>query len=286
MQRALDELVATFNPHERLPHDPLGIVHEVPAEDREIVAHLAASLAYGRVDLIRGALRRVLDALAPSPAMALRAWVPGAFVAHDPHFVYRMTRAEDIDGMLSALAALQTEFTSLEDAFLTGVVADEDDLAPAASRYVQLLRSRAPDPERRGLRYLLPDPATGSAAKRLFLLLRWLVRPEAPDLGLWSRVPPAKLLLPLDTHTSFWVQALGLSRRRTADLKMTQEATAILRRWRPTDPVAYDMALCHLGIAGDCQHRFHEPTCSRCPLLTHCRVAHEGGRKARRRGAG
>jgi len=97
--------------------------------------------------------------------------------------------------------------------------------------------------------YLLPDPRLGSACKRLNLYLRWMVRRDAVDPGGWN-VPPAKLVVPLDTHMHALGRALGLTDRRSADLRTALEITAAFRAIAPDDPVRYDFALTRLGMRG------------------------------------
>ncbi|HEX2798585.1 MAG TPA: DUF2400 family protein [Thermoanaerobaculia bacterium] len=104
----------------------------------------------------------------------------------------------------------------------------------------------------RGLKFLLPAPESGSACKRSHLFLRWMIRTEGFDLGLWTggRFTPMRLLLPMDTHVHRIARTLGLTRRPTADLAAAREATGWLRRLKPEDPVAYDWPLSRLGILG------------------------------------
>jgi uncharacterized protein (TIGR02757 family) len=123
----------------------------------------------------------------------------------------------------------------------------------------------------RGTNYLLADPSTGSATKRWYMLLRWLVRPDdGADLGLWQQVGASRLVLPLDTHTSRLSRWLGLTERKTVDYLAARQSTDVLARVNATDPVRFDMPLCHLGISGACEHRFVEPVCSACPLNGLC----------------
>lgn len=272
LRRGLDALADGFDPSRALERDPLGIVRAMPAPEREVVAHIAAPLAYGSVALIRRAIGEVLEVLGDAPADAVRDHRFGDFCARRPDFVYRMTRAEDVDGYLSALGALLREHGTLEQAFAAGREADDVDAHAPLGRYVARIREAAPNAERRGLRYLTPDPRTGSAAKRWHLMLRWLCRPDdGADLGAWQVLPPSALVLPLDTHTSRLAGWLGLSARKTADYKLAREATDALLRCAPSDPLRYDMPLCYLGVAGDCRHRFEVEVCSSCDLRGVCR---------------
>ena len=265
------ERAREFVPAAALGDDPLGLVHEAHPSDRELVAHLAAPLAYGSVALIRRAIREVLAVLGPRPTDAVRAIRPGDFHAAAPAFVYRMTRAADVDAYLNALRVLLQRHGTLEAAFLAGYDPAHRDVVPALVRYVAELRAAAPA-DSRGLRYLTADPATGSATKRWHLMLRWLVRPDdGADLHLWTAIRPSQLVLPLDRHVASLVHSLGLSERRTVDYRMAREATDQLLTLDPADPLRFDMPLCHLGISRDCEHRPLEHTCGPCALRRACR---------------
>jgi uncharacterized protein (TIGR02757 family) len=269
---ALARLQVQLDPVDAMQRDPLGVVREQPQAEWEVAAHVAALLAYGRVAQVRAAVRSVLAAMRPNPSTFLGGARTGDLEATlPPGWVYRMTKAGDVDDVVVALRRVQQRFGGLEAAF---VAHDEGagDLRGALEGYVGALRAALPERAGRGARYLLADPATGSATKRWHLLLRWLVREEGDvDLGQWSKVSPARLILPLDTHTGRLVSWLGLSDRRVDDYRKAREATDVLARIDPDDPVRFDLALCHLGISGACRHAWVPSICSACPLAGLCR---------------
>jgi uncharacterized protein (TIGR02757 family) len=111
-------------------------------------------------------------------------------------------------------------------------------------------------PRRDGARWLLPLPAAGSACKRSCLFLRWMVRPDdGIDCGIWRRVSPSRLVLPLDTHLLRVARALGWTRRKSVGWPMALEVTARLRALDADDPIRFDFALSRLGILGLLQAR-------------------------------
>jgi len=132
-------------------------------------------------------------------------------------------------------------------------------------------RARTADAPTPSLRYLLTSPADGSACKRMNLYLRWMVRRTAPDLGLWTFVDPAKLVMPLDTHVHRITSFLGLGSRRTADWKAARALTDRLARFDPSDPVRFDFAICRLGILDLCSRRRQKANCDVCLLRPACR---------------
>ncbi len=123
---------------------------------------------------------------------------------------------------------------------------------------------------RPGVAYFFPRPSSGSPCKRLNLFLRWMVRRDAVDLGVWSEIAASKLIVPLDTHLIRVGQCLGLTRYRSAGWRMAAEITSALRAIDPADPVRYDFSLCHLGMMNACG--FNRPQRdARCPLRGVCR---------------
>ena len=266
---------------QRLDSDPLLFPHRYEdAADREVTAFLAASLAFGRVASIKGSLERLLGALGPRPARTLRE--RNGDVAGLDGFVHRWVDAGSLRPFLRAVGRTLAEDGSLGALFAAG---DEGgpDFVPALDRLFSVLRERTGLPARRvprGLRFLLPSPADGSACKRAHLFLRWAVRRGDVDLGLWAggRFTPARLLLPMDTHVHRISRYLGLTARPTADLRAAREATAWLARVDPSDPVRFDWALSRLGILAECVRDPGRSRCGDCAVRPVCRAASPGGR--------
>jgi uncharacterized protein (TIGR02757 family) len=125
-------------------------------------------------------------------------------------------------------------------------------------------------PPQLGVCYFFPRPSAGSACKRLNLFLRWMVRQDAIDLGVWTRVPPARLIVPLDTHVIRLGRCLRLTRYTSPGWKMAAEITASLRALDAADPVRYDFSLCHVGMMNACGFNRAQRD-SQCPLRGICR---------------
>ena len=243
-----------------LDTDPVGIVRRYEtAEDREAVAFLAAGLAYGRVASIRASLDDLLSRFGTPPGSFLRGFHPRRDARRLAGFAHRFTRGEDVALLLWLLRQAMERSGSLESFFLEGDVPGADDLEPAMDAFGARLFALDPGPLRGalpGARWLLPLPCHRSVAKRHCLLLRWLVRPQdGVDLGLWTGISPARLIVPLDVHLQRVARALGWTRRRTPGWEMAREVTARLRRITPEDPVRHDFALCRLGILGHLRAR-------------------------------
>lgn len=256
---------------EALARDPLQFArrYEDPL-DRELVALVSALLAFGKVLIITRKLEALLARLGPSPSKTARESSPEALVKRLESFRHRTFAGRDIAGLLTAAGALQTRdgglYVSLERAYAQG-----GDLRAALSAWVGELRAIAwPAGMSRATRHLLPDPDGPSASKRVWLLMRWVVRgDDGVDLGL-ARIPPSALVIPVDVHVHRIARNLGLTARADASRKTADEITDALRALSPDDPVQYDMAVCHLGISQRCPSRRDPVRCEGCALVDVC----------------
>ncbi len=125
---------------------------------------------------------------------------------------------------------------------------------------------------RRGQAHLLPDARAGSAGKRLFLFLRWMIRPEdGIDLGLWSDdVSASRLFMPLDVHIHKLARNVGLTKRPDLSWKTAVEVTAGLAAFDANDPTRYDFSLCHLGMVQRCPSKKDPVRCEGCGVKPVC----------------
>lgn len=266
----LEELLAECDYVERRRHDPVEFSWQYDDRlDQELVALLSSCLAYGRVELLKQGVKAILEVLGSRPALAVPQMGPDRLRGEFEGFVYRMTRGADVVDLLVAASRTQREFGSLEEAYLSAP--KREHLQRASFLVRQLRKRRVRSEQARGFRYLLPDPADGSACKRLHLFFRWMGRgPDGVDLGLWDGLSPAQLVMPLDTHTSRLCRYLGLCDRKSTDLKAALEVTRSLALMDEDDPLRYDFALCHLGISGGCIHRRSDEHCPTCPIEAMC----------------
>jgi uncharacterized protein (TIGR02757 family) len=127
---------------------------------------------------------------------------------------------------------------------------------------------------RRGPSHILPDPRGASASKRLFLFLRWMIRPaDGVDLGLWARegIPPRVLLVPVDVHIHKLAGNLGWTREKSLSWRAAEEITRALRRYDAEDPVKYDFPLCHMGMLQRCPSKRDALRCDGCGIKSVCR---------------
>ena len=237
----LEELYTVLNRKRHVHPDPLSHLYcfDDPGE-QEVAGFLAALFAYGHVIQIHRIVGDVLMRLGPSPRkrilQASRPEAEGLFEG----FVYRYTRVEEIVTLLMDLQGLLNRHGSIEAAFLSHTREDHDSTHHALSAFVEEFFTPSS---------LVARPSLGGASKRFHLYLRWMVRRDDVDPGLWSRINPSLLLMPVDRHIHRISLKLGFTRRMGADLKTVREITAAFRRLVPHDPVRYDFVLARLGMA-------------------------------------
>jgi uncharacterized protein (TIGR02757 family) len=278
LRQPLERLYRDFDYDARLGRDAIRypLRYADPA-DRELVALLTACLAYGRVDLFGRALEGVLAAMGPSPVAFMRDFEPRRDAARFADFIYRFNRPRDLAAFCVAAREVLARHGTLEKCFLAGDTEPRGSIGPALERFSRAfldadLHEVFPRGRRsRGYRHLFPLPSLGGPCKRPLLFLRWMVRREPPDFGLWTGVSPARLVMPVDTHVENMSRAIGLTRRRSRTWKMAEEITSRLATLDPADPVKYDFALCHTRMAGDCLDRRDAVVCPPCGLRSVCR---------------
>jgi uncharacterized protein (TIGR02757 family) len=221
------------------------------------------------------------------PAEYVRAFQPSRDARAFDGLVHRWTRAPDLVALVWVLHQMMERSGTIEGFFTDGYEERAEDIAGALdsfSRRALALDLRAAYgrvPKRAGVCYFFPRPSSGSGCKRLNLFLRWMVRRDALDLGVWSRVPPAKLIVPLDTHVIRVGRCLQLTRYASPGWAMARDITSSLRQLDPDDPVKYDYALCHLGMMNACGFNRAQKD-SQCPLRGACRPGARKPRPSRR----
>lgn len=272
LKTRLDALVATFDVS-TLDPDPLQLVlrYDDPL-DQEVAGLLAAAFAYGRAETIVANIGVVLARMTPSPYRYLQAFDAREAARRFAGFAHRFHKTQELVALLGCLADAIREHGSLGALFQTGYHPHDADIAPSLTRFVDSLRARLRNSiHREALQYLLTSPRDGSACKRMNLYLRWMVRRTSPDLGLWTFVDPAKLVMPVDTHIHRIATFLGLNDRKSADWKAARALTDRLAAFDPADPVRYDFALCRLGILDLCSRKQSAENCRVCTLNDVCR---------------
>ncbi len=240
----LEEQYLRFNNPGFIDSDPVSIPHLFTRPgDIEIAGFLSATLAWGnRKSFIAHARSSFDDGRCPRDFLVAAS---PADLKPFPKFVHRTFNGDDALFFITALRNICRRYTSFEPLFQS---MNEQGAAHAISRFrsVFLETDHLPRSEKH-----LANPAKGSAAKRINMFLRWMVRNDGRgvDFGLWKSISPAALICPLDLHTGKTARALGLLQRKANDWKAAVELTGHLRHLDPEDPVKYDFALFGLSIS-------------------------------------
>jgi len=245
LKEFLDSKVIQYNKPDFIESDPLQIPHCYSLkEDIEISGFLTATIAWGnRKSIINNAKR----------LMALMDHAPHDFVMqHQPKdlerfntFVHRTFNGLDCIQFIESLKHIYTHHNGLEGVF--NMYSEKDSLQASIHHLKQHFFEI--DHLQRTQKHI-SDPLKKSAAKRINMFLRWMVRPNDTkvDFGLWTQLSPSQLSCPLDVHSGNVARKLGLLKRSQNDAKALSELDKNLRKLDPVDPVKYDFALFGLGV--------------------------------------
>lgn len=245
LKTLLDEAYDRFARPRFIQDDPIQVPRAFSRrEDAEVIGFLTATIAWGqRKTIIANSwkLARLMEERPFDFVMNADA----ADLKHVSGFVHRTFNGEDLRHFVRGLRHVYANHGGIEQAFL-----DHDaigDMGLAIARFKQ--RFFEPGHQQRTRKHVA-DPSKGSNAKRINMYLRWMVRPSdrGVDLGLWKRMKPSDLMVPLDVHTGRVARELGLLTRGQDDWKAVEELTAALREFDRSDPVKYDIALFGLGV--------------------------------------
>lgn len=249
-----------------LSPDPLECVPRAGEfRDIELSAFLAALFAYGRADLIVRNVRGILSELGSRPHAAL---MEGEYKARFKGWKYRFHTRADLLWLFDRLLTIYAAHGTLENAFCAAPGDTEARLAAFARLFSGGKKLAA------AKSFLVPSPVNGAACKRMNLFLRWMARKDEVDIGLWKRLSPAELIMPLDVHVDRIAGRLGLvNAKGAANFKKAVALTERLREFDPADPVRYDFALCSLGKLGHCEKTASPASCLACVLRECCSAA-------------
>ena len=226
LKTVLDKLYVKYNRRELIAPDPLQFVYRYESNaDREIVGLLSAGLAYGRVAQIGKSLEKLLGVMGASPYEFVAGFGKRG-AGKLAGFKHRFNTAEDIADLLSLLKKVLKKHGSIEAYFLMGYSPEDENILPALSSFCGGLE-KMHGVESSGLKYLLSNPSRGSACKRMNLYLRWMVRDDDVDCGVWKGVDKAKLIVPIDVHMGRLCKILGMYEQKTVSLKAANRARAV-----------------------------------------------------------
>jgi uncharacterized protein (TIGR02757 family) len=226
--------------------DPIQIPHRFTRkEDIEISAFLAAVIAWGQRRTIINNANRLMTLMDETPHDFILNFQEKDLKPFEK-FVHRTFNGDDCLAFLHALQRIYRSDGGLEEVFATALIGEKSNPGRGLSRFKSVFLSGDHLPR---TRKHLPDPLQGSAAKRMNMYLRWMVRRDdtGVDFGIWNTISPASLYIPLDVHTARVARKLGILQRPQDDWKAVIELTQNLRKIDPADPARLDFALFGLG---------------------------------------
>ncbi|MDD3014141.1 MAG: TIGR02757 family protein [Candidatus Gastranaerophilales bacterium] len=250
----LDEQVKKYETSDFIINDPVQFPHKFSDKlDQEISGLISSCLAYGKREKIIEDVEIIHKIMNYKPAEFVRNFDFKKDFKNFINFKHRYTAGNDVAILIHLIGIALQQYDSLEHIFLSGYSDTDKNIKPALTNFVSILKSYFPDDEKNlsGVNYLLPSPEKGSACKRLNLFLKWMIRTGPVDLNIWKKIPPSKLIIPLDTHVARLSRKLNLVCRNADDWKTAEEITENLKQFDSSDPVKYDFAIFGLGITGN-----------------------------------
>lgn len=243
----LEEKVIAYNTLEYIETDPIQIPHRFKnKKDIEIAAFLTATIAWGKRAMIIKNASKMMKILENAPFdFVWNATENDLKKIQKLGGVHRTFNSEDLVFFIKSLQNIYRNYGGLEQIFIKNQTQDSMQIAihKLKTIFFEL-------PHKKRTQKHIADPLKGSAAKRINMFLRWLVRSDAMgvDFGIWNNIAPSKLSCPLDVHSGNISRELGILKRKQNDAKALKELDNYLRKLDPKDPAKYDYALFGLGV--------------------------------------
>ncbi len=227
--------------------DPVWKLHDFSDErDIEIIGLITSCYSYGQVDQINLFVNKFLKNINSGVHEFTSNYSEHKDKKYLKDLYYRFNTEEDLSLLLINISNAVKEFGSLQNLFLRKYDDTDENILRGLNSFSTKLNETPANNS--NYKYLIPLVENGSTCKRLNLYLRWMVRKDEIDLGIWNKVNASKLIMPVDTHIYRISRKLKLVKRRSCDMKYALELTKKLKQFDPSDPIKYDFALCHFGI--------------------------------------
>jgi len=248
LQTLLDKKYEKYNQLSFIETDPISIPHQFSLkQDIEIMAFWTAMLAWGQRITIINKANQLIDLMDGAPYDFIK--------NHEEkdrerflEFKHRTFNTTDTLYFLEFFQQYYTENETLESAFFESMTAEDETIENGLIGFQESFFALPDAPQR--TRKHVASPARKSTCKRLSMFLRWMVRDDnaGVDFGLWKKIKPAQLTMPLDVHVERVARHLKLIKRKQRDWQTTLELTQAMKKFDPEDPVKYDYALFGLGV--------------------------------------
>ncbi|WP_186824024.1 TIGR02757 family protein [Flavobacterium psychrophilum] len=245
LQSFLDEKVILYNNLNFIESDPIQIPHLFSLkEDIEIAGFLSATIAWGNRKMIINNSHKMMQLMGNSPYDFVLSHNENQLESLNK-FVHRTFNGQDFAQFIKSLQHIYTNHNGLEAVFAKNATKDSIQKSISEFKKIFFENNHLPRTQKH-----ISDPISGSAAKRINMFLRWMVRQDTHgvDFGLWKTISPSALSCPLDVHSGNVARKLQLLLRKQNDAKAVYELDTNLRLLDPNDPVKYDFALFGLGV--------------------------------------
>lgn len=232
----LEKIYRKYNNSKYAVSDPVQFIYKYKTKtDTEIAALISSSLAYGNVKQIIGSLNKIFSII-KSPTDYIKNKNLHNFKKDFSGFKHRFTNSNEIVNFLLNIKHALSKYQTLENLFYKYYrKSDKTIYICMKSSLKEFLKFKTPT--------MIPDPEKNSSFKRMNLFLRWMIRKDNIDIGIWKRFSPSKLLIPLDTHMHQIAKKFQITQKNTTTVKTAEEITDYFRKINPDDPVKYDFAL-------------------------------------------
>jgi len=251
LEQKLNYHYSAFNKSQLAP-DPLQFPHMFENEmDIEVMAFIASVFSYGNVIQIINTLDKIVKIMNYHPFNFVIQFDIKADAVKFRGLKHRFYTEADIVRLFHLIQIAYNKYGSLKKLFLNGFDNKDESVMEGITKFSNFILNSYKSKYGKlsnGIKFMFSLPEKGSACKRMNLFLRWMVRNDELDFGLWNEIPKSKLIIPVDTHIARICRQLKLTKRKNTSWKMAEEITENLKRYDPDDPVKYDFALCHIGM--------------------------------------
>lgn len=238
IKKFFDKLYKKYNTAEYIPTDPIYFPHSYQG-NKEFIAFTSAMFAYGNVKAMQKFLSAFFNSCGTDPFK----------LKDNPEKLkYRFQSADDVAGYCKVMKEIYIKHENLEAYFLSF----GNDLRQASSGAFEDIRKRLGECTQ-GLAFLFPIPGK-SASKRLNMFLRWMIRSDDVDLGLWKHFKAEVLSMPVDTHIQRFAEKYGIISGKDKGMKALVKIDGFFKELSPEDPAKYDFSMTRLGIAKGCKY--------------------------------
>lgn len=271
LKKFLDTNKIQFDDEKFLVTDPILFPKQFSKkEDIEFVAFVSALFSYGNVSSIKSFLNKLFFLFGENPF--------ANFIKMELEFglfqnlKYRFQTEKDIFHFFLGLKNLYREKNSLENFFGISQDRTEQRIIMFQKNFISILEKTTEKKISSGLKFLIGSGEKNSTHKRYNMFLRWMTRKNFPDFGIYETFQEKNLLYPVDVHIAKFSKAVGLSERKTINMKFAKEITNQILQIEIDDPLKYDFSISRLGILKVCKMEYIEEICENCNLKKVCKI--------------